>query len=335
MAVLLELQARGTARAEDLAAHFEVSVRTMYRDLEALSEGGVPLIATPGKGYELMEGYFLPPLAFTAAEAALLVLGGEFVRRRVDPELERAANQALKKLNSVLPGDKRDEVERWRHQMLFLRMRGGPDERLPRIRSAIQDRRVIRVRYHAFRRSEPEDREIEPVSLVHMGERWQVAGYCRLRQGPRIFRLDRIDRLEVLRETFSLDPARHGMPEPTQEWVSSAPEARVRFDPHVERWARERQPFTLIGEEVDSHGPIFVYAIRDETDLMNWLLSWGAAVEVLSPPSLRARLAQEARRIALRHAGSPAPDRQMSRAAAQSEVEVAPQAAINPRGGPT
>jgi len=334
MAVLLELQARGTARAEDLAAHFEVSVRTMYRDLEALSEGGVPLAATPGKGYELMPGYFLPPLAFTATEAALLVLGGEFVRKRVDPELERASEQALKKLNSVLPTDKREEVERWRHEMLFVRMRGGRDDRLPKVRTAIQERRVLRLRYHAFRRGEPEERDIEPVCLVHMGERWQVAGYCRLRQGPRIFRLDRIDRLDVLRETFSLDPARHSMPEPTQEWMRSAAEARVRFDSHVERWARERQPFTLIGEEVDGRGPIFVYAIRDETDLLNWLLSWGAAVEVLSPSSLRERMAQEARRIALRHAGSPAADTQLSRAKAHAGGEVALQAAITTPGGP-
>src|SRR5438874_11959036 len=98
MAILLELQARRTVRAEDLASHFEVSVRTMYRDLEALSESGVPLVATPGKGYQLMDGYFLPPLAFTVTEAALLVLGIEFIRQRVDAELQRSAVTALHKL---------------------------------------------------------------------------------------------------------------------------------------------------------------------------------------------------------------------------------------------
>jgi predicted DNA-binding transcriptional regulator YafY len=306
MAVLLELQARGTARAEDLAEHFEVSVRTMYRDLEALSEGGVPLVATPGKGYQLMDGYFLPPLAFTAAEAALLVLGGEFVRARVDPELQTAASAALAKLRGVLPEDKREQVERWRHEMLFVRMRSSFDERLPRLRQAIQQRRVVRMRYHAFRRSEPEERSIEPTSLVHMGDRWQVAGYCRLRQGPRIFRLDRIDDLQVTGETFELQPERHEMPNPSSDWLSTAAEARVRFDPSVERWVRERQPFNLIGEEIDSHGPIFVYAIKEESDLMHWLLSWGSAAEVLSPPSLRERIAQEARAIALRNAGASA-----------------------------
>jgi predicted DNA-binding transcriptional regulator YafY len=131
-----------------------------------------------------------------------------------------------------------------------------------------------------------------------------VAGYCRLRQGPRIFRLDRIDNLEVTNEVFALDGQRHAMPEPSREWVSGAAEARVRFDPSVERWVRERQPFNLIGEEVDSRGPIFVYAVREEADLMRWLLSWGAAAEVLSPSTLRERLAQEARAIALRNVGA-------------------------------
>jgi predicted DNA-binding transcriptional regulator YafY len=328
MAVLLELQARGTARAEDLAEHFEVSVRTMYRDLEALSEGGVPLVATPGKGYRLMDGYFLPPLAFTATEAALLVVGGEFVRGRVEPELQRQADEALTKLNSVLPQDRREVVERWRHEMLFVRLRArtNSDARLPLLRTAIQERRVVRLRYHAFRRAQPEDRDVEPVSLVHMGEQWQVVGYCRLRRGPRMFRLDRIDNLDVLGERFALDEERHAQPQPSREWVQSASEARVRFDPSVERWARERQPFTLIGEELDSRGPVFVYAMRDETALLSWLLSWGAAVEVLSPRSLRERLAQEARTIARRHAGMPdpvpAPDILLSTDAAQAGVEV-------------
>src|SRR5438067_11522744 len=119
MGILLELQARVELRAEDLAATFEVSVRTIYRDVEALCETGVPVVDTPGKGYRLMEGYFLPPLAFSAPEAALLLLGGEFVRERVDPELRRAADEALRKLASVLPAHRREDVARRRDELLF------------------------------------------------------------------------------------------------------------------------------------------------------------------------------------------------------------------------
>ena len=83
-AIILELQARGQCRAEDLAAAFEVNKRTIYRDVQALSEMGVPVVAVPGQGYSLMEGYFLPPLRFTTDEATMLSLGSEFVAQHFD-----------------------------------------------------------------------------------------------------------------------------------------------------------------------------------------------------------------------------------------------------------
>jgi predicted DNA-binding transcriptional regulator YafY len=317
VAVLLELQGRGECRAEDLAAHFEVSVRTMYRDLDALAEGGVPLVATPGKGYRLMDGYFLPPLAFTATEAALLVLGGEFIRERVDAELRRPAADALHKLSAILPPDSKQAVSRWRGEVQFPRLGRRDDPGLARLRSAIQERRVVRLLYHAFRRPGPEQRDVEPISLVFLGERWQMAGYCRLRRGPRLFRLDRIDHLNILAEQFELTD-RHAIAPRSEDWQSIAPEARVRFDAVVERWVRERQPFTFLREELDSAGPVFVYAMRDEQDLLRWILSWGVNVEVLGPAELRTRVRADAGKIARRHA----PDIPLSTALAQAGVEA-------------
>src|SRR5438034_11136074 len=94
LAIVLELQGRGRLRAEDLAATFETSKRTIYRDIQALSESGVPLLAVPGQGYELMEGYFLPPLSFTTAEASMLLLGSDFVAQNFDAEYRAVAESA-------------------------------------------------------------------------------------------------------------------------------------------------------------------------------------------------------------------------------------------------
>jgi predicted DNA-binding transcriptional regulator YafY len=302
MGILLELQARSELRAEDLAATFEVSVRTIYRDVEALCETGVPIIATPGTGYRLMEGYFLPPLTFTADEAALLALGGELVRDRVDPLLKQAAEEALRKLASVLPPERRAEVERRRQGMLFGSMaRTRTDRRLVLSRQAIEERRVVRLLYHARRREQPEPREVEPTRLLHLTDAWYLAGYCRLRQDARLFRLDRVDRLELLAERFEVGE-RHAQPRAYERDVSGYPEARIRFDRSVLRWVRERQPFFLLREERDGQEPVFVYALRDEQELLAWLLPWGRAVEILAPDSLRARLADEARAILGRHA---------------------------------
>src|SRR3954471_24619909 len=149
MGILLELQARGELRAEDLAGTFEVSVRTIYRDVEALCETGVPVVATPGKGYRLMEGYFLPPLSFTADEAALLLLGGELVRDRVDPLLRRAAEEALKKLAGVVRARRRAERGRGREGLLLASLAGPADDRrLVLARRAIEEQRVTRLLNH-------------------------------------------------------------------------------------------------------------------------------------------------------------------------------------------
>jgi predicted DNA-binding transcriptional regulator YafY len=309
MAILLELQARGELRASDLAARFEVSLRTIYRDLDGLAEGGVPLSGTPGKGYRLMAGYFLPPLTFTSTEAGVLLLGGEFMRARVDPELAQTADAALVKLAGVLPPAERARVDAWRGELAFPRRRRQVDDDvLGPLRGALEERRVVRLTYHAYRRPHPEVRDVEPISLIFLSDAWNLTAYCRVRQAVRFFRLDRIDDLTVRTERFTLGP-RHAAQRNLDEWERRL-EARVRFDPSVLRWVRERQYFTLVREEHDRDGPVFVYAMRAGDDgLLRWLLGWGLAAELLAPRELRAELAELAGRIASRYrtpAGEPA-----------------------------
>src|SRR5438128_7734923 len=110
LAIVLELQGKGRQRAEDLAATFETSKRTIYRDIQALGEAGVPLISVPGRGYSLMKGYFLPPLSFTTDEATMLLLGSDFTAQNFDAQYRLAAQSASRKIEGVLPEKLRDEV---------------------------------------------------------------------------------------------------------------------------------------------------------------------------------------------------------------------------------
>jgi predicted DNA-binding transcriptional regulator YafY len=165
--------------------------------------------------------------------------------------------------------------------------------------------------------------------LVHLSRAWHLAAFCRLRQAPRLFRLDRIDRLEALPEHFTLGERHHRRPEWEQR-AGERGEARVRFDPSVLRWVRERQLYLFRREEPQqgpepqqqtdtapdrtggqggtSHsalpGPVFVYSLREESALLGWLLSWGGAFTVLSPAHFRDRVAATARAIATRHRGA-------------------------------
>ena len=102
VAIALRLQSRRLVRAEDLAGHFEVSVRTVYRDINALCEAGVPIISEAGVGYSLAKGYHLPPVMFTAEEASALSIGGKLVEHLTDASLRKEMDSALLKSRKIL-----------------------------------------------------------------------------------------------------------------------------------------------------------------------------------------------------------------------------------------
>jgi len=306
LAIMLHLQSRRYTRGEDLAERFEVSVRTVYRDVQALGEAGVPVVATPGYGYTLMPGYFLPPLMLTPDEAGAILLGAAFVAEQVDAPYRQAVETARQKIEKLLPDATRDEVEFLRDTLRFVARVAPPDPiieaRLSTLRRAIQRRQVLRLTYRA-RHGEPSARDVEPHGLISVGGRWIMAAYCRSRADMRHFRLDRIDAVAPTGERFARRTGytvRRVKPmEPGRE------EVRVLFAPDVARWAREDRPMGFVTEEEQAEGVVMTLRPREPRDLLPWLLSWGAAARVLDPPQLRQQLATEARALAALYCNEP------------------------------
>jgi len=153
LAIMLRLQTRRYTRAEDLADRFEISVRTVYRDVQALCEAGVPVVATPGYGYTVMPGYFLPPLMLTPDEAAAILLGAAFVFDQVDAPYRQAVDTARKKIEKLLPEATRDEVEFVQESLRFVGRIAPPEPavvtRLSVVRQAIARREALRLTYQA------------------------------------------------------------------------------------------------------------------------------------------------------------------------------------------
>jgi predicted DNA-binding transcriptional regulator YafY len=296
LAIVLELQRAGKRRAEDLAATFETSTRTIYRDMEALSEAGVPVVAVPGQGYTLMAGYFLPPLSFHADEATMLLLGSDVMAQQFDAQYRAAAESAAAKIEGVLPEKMRDEVRYLQESIRFFAP-GDPAEHdtLLHLRRAILDHQTIRFRYTARIPSEtqpPVYREIDPYALIHVSGAWHTSGYDHLRRDMRTFRLDRIESLQSLGRTFVRPPnftMRRRPPDTSRTLV-----VRVLFDRETARWARESRSFFAVAEEETANGMLVTLTVRQERDLLSWLLGWGSHVRVLEPESLRLLVIQEA-----------------------------------------
>ena len=182
LAIVLELQGKGWQRAEDLAGTFETSKRTIYRDIQALGEAGVPLISTPGRGYSLMEGYFLPPLSFSTDEATMLLLGSDFMAQNFDAQYRSAAQSASRKIEGVLPEKLRDEVRYLQGSIRFVasepRETFDEPQMLQQLRRAIIERVTVRFRYHTRHaqdgKAEESQRYADPYGLVHFNAGWTL-----------------------------------------------------------------------------------------------------------------------------------------------------------------
>jgi predicted DNA-binding transcriptional regulator YafY len=200
--------------ASSLADHFEVSTRTIERDLSALQQAGVPIYATPGRrgGYALDLQHTLPPLNLSAAEVAAVASA---LAVGTSTPFTHAGRTALQKILAVLR-----EVDAESTRELAARVRlfdsGASEHRsLAAVERAIVERRVVEIGY-VDKTDEFTSRTVEPVAVLGVQPHWYLWAFCRLRQAPRVFRLDRIRSATMLDEGVEdrgLDPADIDLPE--------------------------------------------------------------------------------------------------------------------------
>lgn len=284
---LLVFQSHDLVRAQDLAARFEVSERTVYRDIEALYEVGVPLVGMPGEGYQLMPGYYLPPVMFSEAEAEALFLAMALLTGlTAEGPTHAAAQSALEKLRVILPKSTLAQVEAMQAVIGFYNLgRHKLDLDNPtfhQLQRAIQERRVVTLHYYGRQRNEASDRAVEPLSLAYLNDVWVLTAWCRLRQDQRTFRLDRIDHLTMTRERFAERALR---PRPKFE---GGEEIIVRVMAGTVRWMREAQHFSFVREEEEASGTwLMHYRLREPEKLISWLLQWSDGIEVVAPNDVR------------------------------------------------
>ncbi len=307
VATVLLLQSRRLIRALDIAQHFEISIRTVYRDLRALEEAGVPLSAEAGEGYSLVPGYHLPPVMFTHEEASALFVGGEFVNRLTDASLQKHMQSALLKIRAVLPEEKQDYLERLQEATAIDTrpisfQEGFRDDALATIQQALVQRRILAMEYFSNHRESLTKRQVEPLGLLYYSEHWHLIAYCRMRKDYRDFRTDRIKTLRQCEETFP-EHKEFSLKQYLQEreHFENPREIQVRFKPCVARWVRERHRFGLVEEKVCAEGVLMTFLVSEIEGMADWLLAFGANVEIISPPSLKQLLWKKSQTLAVHY----------------------------------
>lgn len=203
-AIITQLQTKRLLTASELASKFSVSVRTIYRDIRALEQAGVPIYVEEGKGYRLMEHYRLAPVMFTESEANALITAEQLVLNNKDSSLIKGYSEAIDKVKSVLIMNVKDKANLLSERTQFNQIKNieRTSSHLSALQLALTNFFLTRIEY-TNETNKTTSRTIEPFALLSTRENWLVVAWCHLRKEFRYFRLDRIKKLEVLSERFT------------------------------------------------------------------------------------------------------------------------------------
>lgn len=207
-AILIQLQSRRLIKAQQIAEKFSISLRTVYRDVHALQESGVPIIGEAGTGYSLMEGYKLPPVMFNTDEASALLTAAKLMQSKTDKNSSKHYASALDKIKAVLRMSEKDHIADIDEHVMVIQhpaIRFDPPQELflQPILKTISGKLVAEINYTTPEKNERTTRKIEPVGIFNLGVHWHLVAFCRLRNDYRNFRTDRIEKFNITDETFT------------------------------------------------------------------------------------------------------------------------------------
>ena len=314
-ALVLLLQNRPNMTSRDLAEHFGVSRRTIFRDLRTLGESGVPLAYAESGGYEILEGYQLPPLMFSAREAATLLVGAEFTKLQPDPSLQTDADAVAMKIRSVLPDSVRDYIDRLQERTVLspfneterLGATGDEQGRWFELSEAVARQRKVKMTYYVASRDEETVREVDPLGLVYYSDHWNLIAFDHLRGDIRNFRLDQIKKLRTRFDGFETPPG-FDLKEHLRERGTKPENVRmtVRFRNRAWRWARRQLPADVEQELPVGKGWTEVtFEFENVAYVAKWLLRYGTDAQVVGPKALCVEIANQARAVAASYEGVP------------------------------
>jgi len=201
--ILILLQTKKYVSADKIADQFEISIRTVYRDIKALTEQGIPISFEQPKGYFIVQGYFLPPVSFNSDEANALLIMERLVSGFTDQSILKHYTTALNKIKAVLRSSQKEKLE-FLGKNMILRL---PDsiknefEYLSALQNAISSQCIIEIAY-TNNNAETSKREVEPIGLLFYAFNWHLIAWCHLRTEYRDFRVSRIEEVRSLEIPF-------------------------------------------------------------------------------------------------------------------------------------
>jgi predicted DNA-binding transcriptional regulator YafY len=292
-AILIQLQSKRVVRAQEIADRFNISLRTVYRDIKTLDEAGIPLIGEAGVGYSIMEGYRLPPVMFTKEEATAFLTAEKLVEKLTDASTQRDYTTAMFKVKAVLRLTEKDYLEDMEQHIAVIENQYVPKRTndttyLQKVLQCIPEKMVLNIDYFANHNQEKSNRDVEPVGIYYLGEHWYLVAYCRLRKDYRTFKFGNINNLTITDKYFD--------------------QQHPSLSSFLSRVSKEKEIHTVIllvhkhiiqyfGDQKFYNGFISQKDVGDKVEMTfltaslngfaRWYMVFGDNADIISPPGLR------------------------------------------------
>ncbi|WP_304235736.1 YafY family protein [Jiulongibacter sediminis] len=291
--ILIQLQSKRIVKAQEIADRFEISLRTVYRDIRTLEQAGVPIISEAGIGYSIMKEYRLPPVHFTEDEALSFITAGKFIERLTDQSTIEAYQSALYKIKAVLAHGQKELVDDLSERIAVLKNNYLPETRNEHLDiglflKAINEKRVIQIVYQTPAEEQGKNRKVEPAGIYNSGSNWYLIAFCQLRNDYRNFRIDRISSFEILTKRFTgTHPGLHDFLYQTRT-ERELTEVIILIDKEAYSYLGDQHYYhgfvseKPVGSQIEMH-----FLCASLTGFAHWFMLLGSSADIVKPLILK------------------------------------------------
>jgi predicted DNA-binding transcriptional regulator YafY len=301
------LQSKKIVRAKDIADRFNVSIRTVYRDIQTLTEAGVPIGSEAGIGYYLADGYRLPPVMFTKEEVTAFLTAEKLIEKFTDNSMDSNFKSGMMKIRAILKSTEKEMLESIEENIEVLSRRprlenSNNSNHIQALIESISERKSLKIRYHTFYSNEIKDRNIEPIGIFFSAGYWHTIAFCDLRLDYRDFRLDRILSITKTDKTFKKEhpsiKAYLGKITKEQNLVTIV----IRVDKDMVQYLTEQKYYNGFVNERSVGDKVEMTFLTSSTEyFVRWFLLFADKADIVSPDSLKTMLSKKLSEIKKRN----------------------------------